>query len=120
MVPLTPHSRSRLPIRPGPVLALLLAAAVAVGLTVGANLTVSSSRLPGSVRLSATATGGQPSSTATGSTSSRPGQPTSSGEATSQPSEPVETLTPPGTVVTLPAQDSKDSGDQQQSPSGGG
>jgi hypothetical protein len=95
-------SRFVIPIRPGPALALALAAVVAVGLTLGTNLVVSSGQSPSPVRLSTALPGARPTlSPAPGSTS-KGDHKGDAGDSGSQSSEPVETVTAPGTVVRLP------------------
>lgn len=83
--------------------ALALAAAAVIGLTIGPNLVVSSTRLPALVRLSPTPSTNTP---ITSLPTTRP--------APTQPREPVETVSPQGTVVTLPSPDGQ-GGDQQSS-----
>lgn len=94
-----------------PALALALVAGVAAGLLMGPNLSVSSTRLPHSVRLSTQAAGRRNPST---SPSSFPGS--SLPTPTPQPTEPVETVTPVPTVVSIPNQDSTSKEQQQGSP----
>ncbi len=106
------HKRIKSLTRPG--LALALAAAVAVGLAVGPGLTYSHVRLPQTVQLGTLGSGGSGSGTAVGVTAIGSRSPTPAGVPRAQTTEPVETVNPPGTVVSLPSQDSG-GGDQQQS-----
>ncbi len=106
------HKRIKRFTRPG--LALALAAAVAVGLAVGPSLTYQHIRLPQTVQLGTSQLGGSGSGMAAGGAGSGSPSPTPADVAHPQPTEPVETVNPPGTVVSLPSQDSG-GGDQQKS-----
>lgn len=97
-----------------PALALALVAGVAAGLVIGPNLSVSSTRLPHSVRLRTEAAGQGTPSTSSGGPLSSPAA--SLPTTTPQPTEPVETVTPPPTVVSIPNQDSTTKEQPQGSP----
>ncbi|HVB53296.1 MAG TPA: hypothetical protein VNF24_03765 [Candidatus Acidoferrales bacterium] len=100
-------------IRTGPVLALAMAAAVALGLIVGTNLVVTSQPAGAPVRLSTTASGARPTPISVPGSSSNSGLKGGSGDGSAQSSEPVETVTAPGTVVRIP-DGSSSGGDKPQ------
>lgn len=109
-----PALRGRMKSLTQPGVTLALAAAVAAGLAVGPGLTYPHFRLPQTVQLGTLPVGGSGSGTAVGVTTGRSPSAPPDGAALAQPTEPVETVKPEGSVVTLPSQDGG-GGDQQKS-----